>query len=64
MAAKYNDDEYYKNSYYAKVGGLRIEELNKLEMAFCADTKFSFYVSVKEFNNYLDTLKKYSGLGD
>ena len=24
LAAKYNDDQFYKNDYYAKVGGLKI----------------------------------------
>ena len=60
LAAKYNDDEYFKNTYYAKVGGLKIEDLNKLEMAFCADTNFTFYVSVMEFDKYIKTLENYS----
>lgn len=25
LAAKYNDDEYYKNGYYARVGGIGLE---------------------------------------
>lgn len=30
VAAKFNDDLFYKNSYYAKVGGISVEELNNL----------------------------------
>lgn len=30
LAAKYNDDEFYKNVYYAKVGGISLEEMNML----------------------------------
>jgi hypothetical protein len=28
---KYHDDEYFKNDYYAKVGGIPLDELNILE---------------------------------
>lgn len=28
VAIKYQDDEYYKNEFYAKVGGIPILELN------------------------------------
>mmetsp|Transcript_27439 Transcript_27439/g.49984 ORF Transcript_27439/g.49984 Transcript_27439/m.49984 type:complete len:288 (-) Transcript_27439:123-986(-) len=31
LAAKYNEDTYYSNDYYARVGGLRLQEVNKLE---------------------------------
>jgi hypothetical protein len=31
LAAKFFDDFYYKNEYYAKVGGITIIEINILE---------------------------------
>jgi hypothetical protein len=31
VAVKFHEDEYYKNDYYAKVGGIMLEELNSLE---------------------------------
>ena len=31
IGVKYHDDEYYKNEFYAKVGGIPKLELNKLE---------------------------------
>jgi len=31
LAAKFFDDIYYSNAYYAKVGGIRIKEVNALE---------------------------------
>jgi hypothetical protein len=34
IAIKYHDDEYYKNEFYAKVGGIPKLELNKLESDF------------------------------
>lgn len=31
IAAKYIDDFFYKNDYYAKVGGISRTEINSLE---------------------------------
>ena len=33
-AAKFWDDEFYTNNYYARVGGVPLGELNKLELDF------------------------------
>ncbi len=32
IAVKYIDDFYYKNEYYAKIGGIAKEELDLLEI--------------------------------
>ncbi|RDY13265.1 Cyclin-P3-1, partial [Mucuna pruriens] len=32
VAAKFLDDKYYSNAYYAKVGGVSTEEMNKMEI--------------------------------
>lgn len=34
LATKLYDDEYYNNSYYAKLGGIQIKEMNLLESEF------------------------------
>merc|ERR1719504_625036 len=34
LATKYHEDERYRNSYYAYVGGLRLEEVNRGELNF------------------------------
>ena len=34
ISVKTNDDIFYKQSYYAKVAGLKLEELNALEAKF------------------------------
>ena len=34
IGIKYHDDEYYKNEYYAKVGGISVADINTLEMEF------------------------------
>lgn len=36
LAAKLMDDRYFNNAYYAKIGGVTLEELNKLELRMMA----------------------------
>jgi len=52
IAIKFNEDEYDNNVTFAKVGGISVEELNKLEIEFCKILKFGFYVNLKTFNEY------------
>ncbi|CAD8120130.1 unnamed protein product [Paramecium sonneborni] len=62
LSIKYNDDDYYKNDYYAKVGGITISELNKLEQELLTLLDYELYVSQKEYYYYKDKLMKYSKL--
>lgn len=60
VACKFNNDFYYKNSYYAKIGGLKAEEFNVLEKQFLVDyVDFSLYVSQETYNEYLQDLIGY-----
>ena len=34
LAAKFYDDKYYDNQYYAIIGGIMVKELNLLEKVF------------------------------
>ena len=34
VAIKYFDDVYYDNRFYSKVGGIALEEVNRLEAEF------------------------------
>eukprot|EP00461_Guttulinopsis_vulgaris_P002929 UN02930 len=34
LAAKFFDDQYYNNKYYARIGGVGAEEVNQLEVEF------------------------------
>jgi hypothetical protein len=45
LSIKYNDDDYYKNDYYSKVGGVAINELNKLEAELLDLLEYELYVS-------------------
>lgn len=57
MSIKYNEDEYYSNTFYAKVGGITLKEFNKLEYFFVNIIDFELYVddeSFQKYNEYLD----------
>lgn len=59
VASKFSSDIFYKNSRYAKVGGLPVEELNHLELQFLVLCDFKLLISVQELQHYADFLLKY-----
>lgn len=52
IAAKFHDDKYYNNSYYAKVGGLTLREANILEAVMLKELKWKLVVSPEEYQLY------------
>jgi len=52
LAAKFHDDKYYENSYYAKVGGLTLREVNVLELAMLKELQWKLLVTAKEYLLY------------
>eukprot|EP00562_Extubocellulus_spinifer_P002833 CAMPEP_0178487960 /NCGR_PEP_ID=MMETSP0696-20121128/9599_1 /TAXON_ID=265572 /ORGANISM="Extubocellulus spinifer, Strain CCMP396" /LENGTH=318 /DNA_ID=CAMNT_0020115685 /DNA_START=444 /DNA_END=1400 /DNA_ORIENTATION=- len=52
LAAKFFDDAYYNNAYYAKVGGVLVPEINSLEVEFLFRVNFSLHVSSEVFQKY------------
>jgi len=52
VAAKFFDDAYYNNAYYAKVGGVHVSELNGLEVEFLFRISFSLHVASEIFIKY------------
>lgn len=52
LAAKFFDDAYYNNAYYAKVGGVLTSEINGLEVDFLFRINFSLHVTSDEFDKY------------
>jgi hypothetical protein len=52
LAAKYCDDIYFNNKYYARVGGISCPEMNALELEFLFRCKFECNVSAVEFDSY------------
>ncbi|KAE8676771.1 Cyclin-U3-1 [Hibiscus syriacus] len=60
VAAKFIDDAFFNNAYYARVGGVTTGELNKLEMSFLFSLDFRLKVTVNTFQRYCSQLRKES----
>ncbi|GKV27779.1 hypothetical protein SLEP1_g36910 [Rubroshorea leprosula] len=58
VAAKFTDDAFFNNAYYARVGGISTAELNRLEMKFLFSLDFRLQVSVKTFEICCTQLQK------
>ncbi|EFC38187.1 predicted protein [Naegleria gruberi] len=52
VAAKFFDDKFYSNEYYANIGGIKKEEINKLEIEFLYMINFSLHFQPPEFEQY------------
>jgi len=52
LAAKFFDDAYYNNAYYAKVGGVLVAEMNSLEVEFLFRINFSLHVTPDVYSKY------------
>eukprot|EP00939_MAST-03C_sp_MAST-3C-sp1_P004536 g4536.t1 len=52
LAAKFFDDHYYNNAYYAKIGGVPCSEMNSLELEFLFLINFTLYVEPESYNKY------------
>eukprot|EP01094_Clydonella_sp_ATCC50884_P006689 TRINITY_DN158_c0_g2_i3.p1 TRINITY_DN158_c0_g2~~TRINITY_DN158_c0_g2_i3.p1 ORF type:complete len:199 (-),score=73.81 TRINITY_DN158_c0_g2_i3:195-791(-) len=51
-AIKYSDDHFCSNAYYARVGGVSLRELNRLEVALLSMLDFDLYVDEEHFKLY------------
>ncbi|CAE8625639.1 unnamed protein product, partial [Polarella glacialis] len=62
-AAKFQDDVFFTNAHYAKIGGLRVDELNALERRFCQLLDWRLFVKPGEFELYRKiVLKVWAGV--
>ncbi|KAI9255782.1 cyclin PHO80-like protein, partial [Phascolomyces articulosus] len=52
VASKFTSDVFYTNARYAKVGGLPLLELNKLEMEFLFLCNFNLHVRLEAMQEY------------
>ncbi|VVA12707.1 PREDICTED: cyclin-P3-1 [Prunus dulcis] len=62
VAAKFMDDECYSNAYHAKIGGVSLSELNKLEIEFLLSLDFKLHVTINTFGKYCRQLE--DGVGE
>jgi len=60
LATKFFDDETFNNLYYAKVGGLQVNELNQLEEKFLSLIQFSLTIQKEVFDRYRCELVKHA----
>ncbi|KAK9273275.1 hypothetical protein L1049_018082 [Liquidambar formosana] len=63
VASKYVEDMNYRNSYFARVGGLTTNELNKLELDFLFLMGFKLHVNVSVFESYCSHLEREVSIG-
>ena len=60
LAIKFNEDCFYNNEYYAKIGGIDLYEMNHLE-SFCIEMlNFNLFVKEVIFKKYINYLENYS----
>eukprot|EP00756_Hemistasia_phaeocysticola_P026631 Hpha_TRINITY_DN16074_c1_g7::TRINITY_DN16074_c1_g7_i1::g.119554::m.119554 len=60
VAAKWHDDWSCANRYYAKVGGVLLEEVNRLELALLQRTEWRLCISAAEFNAVTEHYQAFS----
>lgn len=59
VSTKFFSDFFYSNSLYARVGGITLQELNRLELHFTILCDFELIISVHELQSYADLLYKF-----
>ena len=52
LAIKYNEDIYFGFDFYAKIAGMPISDLKKMERDFVYLIKFKLFIDKEEFENY------------
>ena len=52
ISIKYNEDNVFKNDYYAKIAGVNLNEINKMEFEFINLLNFNVYIDPYVFENY------------
>jgi hypothetical protein len=59
IAAKFLDDFFYNNAFYAKLGGISTQEMNALELEFLLYLGFSLKVSSETYLAYFAEMNGY-----
>jgi hypothetical protein len=57
LAAKFFDDQYFNNTYYARVGGVDATEINQLEVEFLFVNNFYLAVPTETYAEYYTELR-------
>jgi hypothetical protein len=56
LAIKYNEDDYYSNTFYGKVGGVSMKEINVLEFEFLKLLQYCLFVKKDIYKKYKEYL--------
>lgn len=56
LAIKYNEDNYYSMSFYSKIGGISLSELNNLELECLILIRYNLLIQPKLFDKYYKDL--------
>lgn len=51
-ACKFYEDKFYSNEYYAKVGGISLQEMNKLEAIMLDMVHYELFITPQTFAEY------------
>lgn len=60
LAAKFFDDLFYNNAFYAKLGGISTNELNSLEIELLKLINFSLGVNRDSYDHYCYELQRFA----
>ena len=56
IATKFNEDSNFKNQYYAKIGGLNLEEMNLIEYNIYSRIDFNLIINEKEYFEVINNI--------
>lgn len=54
IAVKFNEDKYYTNKYYSKIGGMDLKQLNEMELLISIN--FDLFIESKVYDKYYRNL--------
>lgn len=52
ISIKFNEDKYFTNKYYSKIGGMGLKQLNDMEMEFLVNINFDMFVEPRFYEKY------------
>ena len=56
ITVKFNEDKYYTNKYYSKIGGMDLKQLNEMEMELLISINFDLFIESKVYDKYYRNL--------
>eukprot|EP00961_Rhodomonas_salina_P206559 2788808-Rhodomonas_salina.1 len=62
-AAKFHEDHTHTNTRWAEIGGLSLEEINKLEIAFLSLAEWELYVDCETYDRYTSAILEWHQSG-